>query len=94
MKDIKVKQTTDNVKPMNAATKNKHEFNKLMATAKDYFTRFEHFVEAVALVIVASFALYYCTRVGMSNRDILAVRFSGVLIAIIGGFQFLKTFKR
>lgn len=92
-KKIEVK-ATDNVKPMNAATKNRHEFNKIVKTAKEYFVRFEHFVEAVALVIVASFALYYSTRVGMANRDVLAVRFSGVLIAIIGGFQFLKTFKR
>ncbi|MEI7632115.1 MAG: hypothetical protein WCJ60_02230 [bacterium] len=92
-KNIEVK-TMDNVKIMSNATKNRHEFNKIVKTYKEYFTRFEHFVEAVALVIVASFALYYSTRVGMTNRDVLAVRFSGVLIAIIGGFQFLKTFKR
>lgn len=54
-KQIKIK-TTDNIKPMNEATKNRHEFNQIVNNVKQTYKNIENFISAIALVVVAVYA--------------------------------------
>ncbi len=96
MKNIKVKETKaiDNIKPMNAATKNRHEFNKLMAGVKAYWRNVEHFIEAVCLLLVAGFTLYACAKVGMSKRDVLVFKYASLVIGLKGSWELIKSFNK
>jgi len=94
MKEIKVKQTTDNVKPMDKKTKNKHEFDLIMKSVKMYLQNVEHFIETVCWLLVAGFTYYYSTKVGISHRDQLIFNYSAIVIGLRGGWEFVKTFKR
>ena len=96
MKNIKVKElkAMDNIKPMNAATKNRHEFNKLVDGVKQYWQNLEHFVEAVCLLLVAGFTLWACSRVGLSRRDVFIFKYASLVIGLKGSWEFIKSFKK
>jgi hypothetical protein len=90
-KNIKV---MDNVKPMNEAAKNKHEFNKLVKTAKSYLDNLRHFIDSVCLLLLAGFAYMFCKKVGLSERDVYIFQFAAIFIGLRGAWEFVKTFKR
>lgn len=58
MKKVEVK-AVNNVKPMNKATKERHEFNQVMKNINTTFANIESFVSAVSVLFTAGVTFWY-----------------------------------
>lgn len=90
MKKVEVR-AVDNIKPMNQATKDKHEFNKVMKNINATVSNIENFVSAVALLAVSSIAFWYAYTKGFQLTFAKeAVMFCGLYIGLKGAHLFFN----
>ena len=90
MKEIKVK-AIDNVKPMNKATKEKHEFNKVMGNLKQTVKNIENFISSVALLTVSGVSFWQAYTHGFQLQYAQeVVMFFSIYIGLKGSHLFLN----
>jgi len=84
-------KAVDNVKPMDEKTRNKYEFNKIVANVKQTYKNVETFISAVSLMVVSAYAgsTAYTHQFAMRySRE--TVLFCSALIALQGALLFWK----
>lgn len=90
MKKVEVK-AVDNIKPMNQATKERHEFNKIVNNVKQTYRNIENFISAVALVVVSVYAASEASKHHFAMKYAReAVLFCAALIALQGFYLLWK----